>query len=186
MKSRVLSAFIIIGLLVVAAMGQSSGKVVKAKAEQDAYRVKLGATLQAGVVIDIDSGYHINSNRPLDKFLVGTTFKVEPQAGLSAGRVVYPKPKMQKFSFSEQPLSVYSGRAIIKLPARAAAKLPLGAQTLKAKLKYQACSNQACFPPKTIEVTIGIEVVDAKAKVAPANENIFGTSKTPKAPARKK
>jgi hypothetical protein len=34
-------------------------------------------------VIDIDSGYHINSNRPLDKFLVATALKVEPEAGFA-------------------------------------------------------------------------------------------------------
>ena len=160
MKSRVLSAFIIIGLLVVAAMGQSSGKVVKAKAEQDAYRVKLGATLQAGVVIDIDSGYHINSNRPLDKFLVGTTFKVEPQAGLSAGRVVYPKPKMQKFSFSEKPMSVYEGSAILKIAIRALPGASPGKHTIQGKLTIQACNNEQCLRPQTINVEVPIEVAN--------------------------
>jgi len=160
MKSRVLSAFIIIGLLVVAAMGQSSGKVVKAKAEQDAYRVKLGATLQAGVVIDIDSGYHINSNRPLDKFLVGTTFKVEPQAGLSAGRVVYPKPRMQKFSFSEKPMSVYEGQAILKFAIRALPGASPGKHTIQGKLTIQACNNEQCLRPQTINVEVPIEVAN--------------------------
>ena len=160
MKSRVLSAFFIIGLLVVAAMGQSSGKVVKAKAEQDAYRVKLGATLQAGVVIDIDSGYHINSNRPLDKFLVGTTFKVEPQAGLSAGRVVYPKPRMQKFSFSEKPMSVYEGQAVLKFAIRALPGASPGKHTIQGKLTIQACNNEQCLRPQTINVEVPIEVAN--------------------------
>lgn len=159
MKSRVLSGVIIIGSLVVAAMGQSSGKVVKAT-PQDAYRVKPGATLQAGVVIDIDSGYHINSNRPLDKFLVGTTFKVEPQAGLSAGRVVYPKPKMQKFSFSEKPMSVYEGRAILKFAIRALPGASPGTHTIQGKLTIQACNNEQCLRPQTINVEVPIEVAN--------------------------
>jgi len=141
-------------------MGQSSGKVLKAKAEQDAYRVKLGATLQAGVVIDIDSGYHINSNRPLDKFLVGTTFKVEPQAGLSAGRVVYPKPKMQKFSFSEKPMSVYEGQAILKFAIRALPGASPGKHTIQGKLTIQACNNEQCLRPQTINVEVPIEVAN--------------------------
>ena len=160
MKSRVFAALILVGTLAVAAMGQSSGKVVQAKAEQDGYRVKPGGTLQAGVVIDIDSGYHINSNRPLDKFLVGTTFKIEPQAGLSAGRVVYPKPKMQKFSFSEKPMSVYEGRAILKFAIRALPGASPGAHKVQGKLTIQACNNEQCLRPQTISVEVPIEVAN--------------------------
>ena len=158
MKSRVLSAFILIGSLTLVAMGQASGKVVKAKAEQDSYRVKPGATIQAGVVIDIDSGYHINSNRPLDKFLVGTTFKVEPQAGIAAGRVIYPKPKMQKFSFSEKPMSVYEGRAVLKIAIRASPGASPGTHTIQGKLTIQACNNEQCLRPQTISVEVPVEV----------------------------
>jgi len=158
MRSRVLSALILITLLGFAAMAQTSGKVVKAKAEQDGYRVKPGATLQAGVVIDIDSGYHINSNRPLDKFLVGTTFKVEPQAGIAVGRVIYPKPRMQKFSFSEKPMSVYEGRAILKFAIRALPGASTGTHTIQGKLTIQACNNEQCLRPQTITVEVPVEV----------------------------
>ncbi|HEV8484730.1 MAG TPA: protein-disulfide reductase DsbD N-terminal domain-containing protein [Blastocatellia bacterium] len=158
MKSRVLSSFIVIGCLGFAAMAQSSAKVVKVKAEQDGYRVKRGASLQAGVVIDIDSGYHINSNRPLDKFLVATAFKVEPQAGISAGRVLYPKPKMQKFSFSDKPMSVYEGRAVLKFTIRALPGSSPGAHAIQGKLTIQACNNEQCLRPQTINVEVPVEV----------------------------
>jgi thiol:disulfide interchange protein DsbD len=160
MKSRVLSAFMLIGCLGFAAMAQSSGKVVKAKAEQDGYRVKRGASLQAGVVIDIDSGYHINSNRPLDRFLVATAFKVEPQAGLAASRVLYPKPKMQKFSFSEKPMSVYEGRAVLKFTIRALPGASPGTHAIQGKLTIQACNNEQCLRPQTINVEVPVEVAN--------------------------
>jgi thiol:disulfide interchange protein DsbD len=147
-----------IGWLGCAAMAQASGKVVKAQVEQDGYRVKPGATLQAGVVIDIDSGYHINSNRPLDKFLVGTTLKVEPQAGITLGRVIYPKPKMQKFSFSEKPMSVYEGRAVLKFTIRALPGASTGAHTIQGKLTIQACNNEQCLRPQTISVDVPVEI----------------------------
>ena len=160
MRSRILSAFMIMGCLGVAAMAQSSGKVVKAKAEQDGYRVKRGASLQAAVVIDIDSGYHINSNRPLDKFLVGTAFKIEPQTGLSAGQILYPKPKMQKFSFSEKPMSVFEGRAVLKFAIRALPAASVGGHTIQGKLTIQACNNEQCLRPQTINVEVPVEVVN--------------------------
>ena len=160
MKSRLLPAFMLIGCFGVAAMAQSSGKVVKAKAEQDSYRAKRGGAVQAGIVIDIDSGYHINSNRPLDKFLVATSFKVEPQAGLTVGPVLYPKPKMQKFSFSEKPMSVYEGRAVLKLTIRALPAASPGARTIEGKLTIQACNNEQCLRPETIKVEVPIEVAN--------------------------
>jgi thiol:disulfide interchange protein DsbD len=160
MRLRALSALILIGCLGVAATAQTSGKVVKAKAEQDGYRVKPGATLQAGVVIEIDSGYHINSNRPLDKFLVGTTFKLEPQAGIATGRVLYPKPKMQKFSFSEKPMSVYEGRAVLKFTLRALPGASAGGHTIQGKLTIQACNNEQCLRPQTITVEVPVEVTN--------------------------
>ena len=160
MKARVLSAFVLVGWFGSSVMAQTSGKVVKAKVEQDAYRVKAGATLQAGVVIDIDSGYHINSNRPLDKFLVGTTFKVEPQAGIAAGRVIYPKAKMHKFGFSEKPMSVFEGRAVLKFTIRALPGASPGTHTIQGKLTIQACNNEQCLRPQTISVEVPVEVAN--------------------------
>ena len=160
MKSRLISAFMLIGCLGVVALAQSSGKVVKAKAEQDSYRAKRGTPLQVGIAIDIDSGYHINSNRPLDKFLVATAFKVDPQAGLTVGPVLYPKPKMQKFSFSDKPMSVYEGRAVLKLTIRPLAAASPGAHTIQGKLTIQACNNEQCLRPETIKVEVPIEVAN--------------------------
>ena len=160
MRTKILSAFILIGWLGIAAMAQSSDKVVKAQAEQDAYRVKPGASVQAGVVVDIDSGYHINSNRPLDKFLVATALKVEPEAGLVARPVLYPKPKMQKFSFSEKPMSVYEGRAVLKFTIRALPSASPGRHNIQGKLTIQACNNEQCLRPQTISVEVPVEVAN--------------------------
>ena len=160
MKSRLFAVFMLIGCLGATAMAQSSGKVVKAKAEQDSYRAKRGVPVQAGIVIDIDSGYHINSNRPLDKFLVATAFKAEPQAGFTVGPVVYPKPKMQKFSFSEKPMSVYEGRAVLKVTIRVLPGASPGAHTIQGKLTIQACNNEQCLRPETITVGVPVEVAN--------------------------
>ena len=160
MRARVLSAFILICCSSVAVMAQSSGKVVKAQAEQDAYRVKAGASVQAGVVIDIDSGYHINSNRPLDKFLVATALKVEPEAGFAARPVLYPKAKMQKFSFSEKPMSVFEGRAVLKFTIRALPNASPGRHKIQGKLTIQACNNEQYLRPQTISIDVPVEVTN--------------------------
>jgi thiol:disulfide interchange protein DsbD len=66
---------------------------------------------------------------------------------------------MQKFEFSPKPLSVYEGKALFKMTARALGSLAAGAQTLRGKLTVQACNNQVCLRPQTVDVEIPIEVV---------------------------
>ena len=72
--------------------------------------------------------------------------------------VTYPRGEEKKFKFSDDPLSVYSGRVVVKFPARTTLKLPLGAQTVRAKLSYQACNDRACFPPKKLPVSLEVKV----------------------------
>jgi len=150
----------LIGCLV--AMASASDKVVKVSAGQSSYKIKQGAAAQIDVVIDINSGYHINSNRPGDEFLIATALKLDKLDGITTTRVIYPKAKMQKFPFSEKPLSVYEGRVVLKFSARALAAKAPGNYTLKGKLTVQACNDEACLRPATINVSVPVEVVAAK------------------------
>jgi thiol:disulfide interchange protein DsbD len=140
------------------AQAQTSASVIKVKPQESVYKVKPGATFQVAVVIEIEGGYHINSNQPADKFLIPTALKVESLKGLRANAVRYPKAKMEKFSFSEKPMSVFEGRTVLRFTARALPTLAQGNHTLKAKLTVQACNNELCFRPQTVNVDIPLEV----------------------------
>lgn len=160
MKVRKLSMlFMMFGLLSLSAAAQTSGKVVKVKPGEDSYKIKRGASAQLSVVIDIDNGYHINSNRPSEAFLIGTALKVERMRGLTTSAIIYPKAKVQKFPFSEKPMSVYEGKAVLKFTARALPTLAAGSHTLKARVTLQACNNEACLRPQTIDVSIPVEIL---------------------------
>ena len=159
MKYMSLSALIfVVAGLGSSALAQGSARVVTVKSGEDAYKVKRGGSAQISVVIEINDGYHINSNRPSDKNLIPTALKVEKASGFSAGPVTYPKAKLQKFEFSTKPLSVFEGKTVLKLNVRAMPAAPAGAQILKGKLTVQACNDQACLRPQTIDVSIPIQV----------------------------
>src|ERR1051325_3852963 len=70
-------------------------------------KVQKGRAVQAAIVIDIPSGYHINSNRPLESFLIPTSLKVEASSGIRTGAVMYPRAALRKFKFSQKQLAVY-------------------------------------------------------------------------------
>jgi DsbC/DsbD-like thiol-disulfide interchange protein len=121
-------------------------------------RVELsaGETAETSVRLSIKSGYHINANPATEKFLIPTALSVKPEAGITADKVVYPKPLKRKFAFAEVPLDIYEGEAVIKLTLHAPRDLKAGQHTLRADIRVQPCDDQTCYPPATI--TTGIEV----------------------------
>jgi thioredoxin:protein disulfide reductase len=159
---RLRMIFLSVLLLLAAALttqAQTSTSVIKVRPEHSSYKVKAGVATPLALIVEINDGYHINSNRPADKNLIATALKFDRLAGLSVSPVIYPRAKMQKFEFSPKPLSVYEGKAVFKMTARALAQLGAGAQTLKGKLTVQACNNQVCLRPQTVDVAIPLEVV---------------------------
>ena|SRR5215510_1431752 len=139
-------------------LAQGSANVVKVTTEESVYKIKRGGATQVTLKIEVLDGYHINSNRPAEKYLIPTSLKIERAAGLTTTPVIYPKAKMQKFEFSQKPLSVFEGKAILKFTARALRSLAAGEHPLKAKLTVQACNNQQCLRPQTIDVSIPLQV----------------------------
>jgi len=155
---RLFSLLVVVGIFGLSALAQGSGRVVKVSTGESLYKIKRGGVAQIAVVLEIDHGYHINSNRPSDKNLIPTALKFERAAGLTTSPVIYPKAKLQKFEFSPKPLSVFEGKTVLRLTARALPTAAPGAQGLKAKLTVQACNDQACLRPQTIDVTIPLQV----------------------------
>jgi thioredoxin:protein disulfide reductase len=159
MKSvRLVLVLVVVGWLSPPALAQGSAKVVKVTPGESVYKVKRGGSVQISVVIKVDDGYHINSNRPSEKYLIPTALKIERTAGLTTTPVIYPKAKLQRFEFSKTPLSVFEGKVVLKLTARAPGSTAPGSQTLKAKLTVQACNNELCLRPEPVHVSIPIQV----------------------------
>lgn len=128
------------------------------RVETPGVEIKAGSSGEASVKLAIASGYHINANPPSFSYLKATELTVEPNAGITPGTPVYPTSVTRKFAFSKDPLAVYEGETAIKLPLSVAANAQKGAQTLKGKLRIQACDEEACYPPRTIETSIPVTV----------------------------
>src|SRR5258706_3420879 len=77
-------------------------------------KAQRGRTVQAAIVIDIPGGYHVNANRPLGKYAIPTTLKIEAPRGVTVGFVSYPRAIVRKLkAVNNEPLAVYEGRAIL-------------------------------------------------------------------------
>ncbi len=121
-------------------------------------KVQRGRTVQATVVMDIPSGFHVNSNRPLEKFLIPTQLKIDTPKGVRVSAISYPRAVLRTFKFSKNLVSVYEGRATVRFTVTASASFPSGNTELKAHLRYQSCNDEVCFPPQSRDVSLWLNV----------------------------
>src|ERR1700682_5215117 len=65
-------------------------------------------TLSTKIIVEMKSGYHVNSNTPSDEYLIPLRLKWKP-GPVEVIEIVYPKPHMETYSFTHKPLSVFTG-----------------------------------------------------------------------------
>ena len=121
-------------------------------------KVGRGRTVRATVTMDIPGGYHVNSNRPLEKFLIPTTLKVDTPDGIRSGPVAYPRAVVRKFKFSKNNVSVYEGRAIMRFTITVPPGTSTGSKEVKLNVRYQSCNDEVCFPPQNKELSLWLNV----------------------------
>lgn len=108
----------------------------------------------------VASGFHINSNTPKDQFLIPTALKMDPPTDIVLGKTEYPEGKDLSFPFSpDEKLNVYSGDFAINLSVHPLHSVVPGKYVMHGILRYQACDNAQCFPPKTLPVSFEVKVV---------------------------
>ncbi|MDR3702146.1 MAG: protein-disulfide reductase DsbD family protein [Candidatus Sulfopaludibacter sp.] len=77
---------------------------------------------------------------------------------LEGGTIVYPKASQEKYDFEEKPLSVFTGNFDLTANFKVAPNAPAVPGVAAGTLRYQACSSKACYPPKTVDVSIPYQV----------------------------
>jgi thiol:disulfide interchange protein DsbD len=118
--------------------------------------VTVEARLEAGaggegvlrLAATIASGWHVNSHRPSEDYLIATEARVEPVSGVTLAEPVYPEGVWKKFAFSESALSVYDGSFAIVVPVRWDASRP--PSRISGRIEYQACNDKSCLAPASV------------------------------------
>ncbi len=148
--------------------------VVKAQTYASLDKVPRGQTFEAAVVVQIVKGFHMNSNKPSEDYLIPTTITPNPPQGIRVVDTIYPPGQMKAFSFSpNKPLNVYTDTVTLRLKMAADAAAPLGATSIPATLRYQACNDSACLPPVKVPVTVNIDVAAAGTAAHHIHTDIF-------------
>jgi hypothetical protein len=108
----------------------------------------------------VERGFHVNSNKPKSEFLIPTALKIDPPTDIIIGKVSYPEGEDKSFPFSpDEKLNVYTGDFSVDVVVRPLASVVTGKYALHGQLKYQACDNAACYPPKKVPVDFQVKVI---------------------------
>jgi uncharacterized protein YcnI len=155
----------------------SPAAVVKAQTFVSLEPVPRGKSFEIAVVVEIAKGFHMNSHKPTDPYLIPTTLTSQPPAGFEVVDTIYPDGHQEKFSFSpNKPLNVYTGKVILRLKLTAHPDAALGATTIPITLRYQACNDTTCLQPVKIPVDAKLQMAAAGAPSHPAHADIFGAT----------
>ena len=139
----------VIALVLAGAAAQASGQTVSGSISDTAR----GGRGRGSVVLSIPGGLHVNSNRPSSEYAIPTTVRLRA-SGAKVSGVIYPRGRNRKFQFSENPINVYEGRAVFPFTLAVPANFKGNAVRVRAVVRYQACTDEVCYPPRTVEITL--------------------------------
>lgn len=143
---------------------------VDAIAGQDS--VKAGSELKFAVALDIEEGWHLNAHNPPLDYLIGVELALSPSDQAMVSDIQYPQPLKKKFSFADEVLDVYEGRSHVVLKAKTGSNLKPGTYRLNGDLTIQACSDEVCLPPSTVQLNFPFTI---GSEDSPANTELFNT-----------
>jgi thiol:disulfide interchange protein len=155
---RILASSILLSLLLVASdpVTAQPTRLKKASISLAADRTSYspGETARLAVLVDVESGWHVNSNKPTFDYLIPTEVSLDLPPGWPAATPSYPPGEMKTFAFADQPISVYDGQFLISVELTIPSDVADERVTSRATLRYQACDDRRCLPPTTASASL--------------------------------
>jgi DsbC/DsbD-like thiol-disulfide interchange protein len=139
--------------------------------------VARGGKAPLNIELQVNKGFHVNSNKPNDELLMPTVVHLNPPEGIMIMNIQYPEAEQLALPFmGNEKLSVYSGHFAVTAEVRVPRTAALGTLRVHGDVKFQACDNRQCFPPKTTPLEFDVKVVrpvvKKKAAYNPASPHI--------------
>lgn len=106
---------------------------------------------------DIVSRWHIYSVSQKPGGPKALSFELEQGSGFSLGAVKAPKPQVAFDAEFRMQTETYSGRSEFEIPVRWTRPLSTGTRELRLIVRYQACSDKLCLPPRKESLAIQLK-----------------------------
>jgi len=133
--------------------------------------IRQGIRRQLIVRFELEEGIHLYGE-PGPEGMISTRITIGAPPGLVVEEIRFPPTKILRIASMNTELPVWSGVVDVVIPFYATSLLasetrPLDQDSiqLKVQVRYQACSDDVCFLPKTktLELEVGVDVVDVPA-----------------------
>jgi hypothetical protein len=166
--SHLIAAPLLLGCSLVlcasAALAQGSSPMISV-APIDTVVVTRGSKAPLDIALRVNKGFHVNSHQPNDELLLPTVVHLNPPEGLVIMNIAYPEAQDLVLPFAgKDKLSVYSGDFEVTAEVRVPKSAAVGTQRVHGEVRYQACDNRQCFPPKTAPLEFDVRVVRPATK----------------------
>lgn len=121
----------------------------------DAITVRADKPEEVELRFRVGPNLHINSHTPKDETLIATVLKVD-SPGVKVLAEEYPAGVPFRLNIGAgQTLDTYQGEFRVRLRV----EVTRGVSEMDGTLRYQACDNASCFPPRVLPVKV---VVNAR------------------------
>ena len=162
---------------------QESGIQQMAGEEEDPAHVKpsvflsvdklpAGQTCRVAIVLDVEAGWHINTNPASPAFLVPTNATMKSSQGTALKDLKFPPGAQLVMEGIDEPIHVYEGRTILV----GTLQVPAGAvghtEEMQIEVKLQTCNEENCLQPQVLKLK-GKLAVAAPQAVSQINQNLF-------------
>jgi thiol:disulfide interchange protein DsbD len=150
------------------------GELVSARALLSLSTFHAGSSGYLAVTADIGEGWHINSNKPLESYLIPTILEVTAPEGIEIVRILYPEPDLVKLEISEGKMPLYHGRTTFGAYIRVSDDIEPGSYEIRATLHYQGCNNLTCLEPTSAGASVTMRVGTIEETAELTHTEIFG------------
>jgi len=114
------------------------------------------------LIFRVPHGYHINSHIPHQEYLKKTELRLNAPTDIVVRKISYPDGEDRTFPFApEEKINVYTGDFTVAVEVRPLKTVLPTKYAVHGSLKYQACDNAACYPPREAPVTFEVRVTKA-------------------------
>lgn len=160
---RAILAFVSTVLLLGAAFAQQAPGPSVTVLPVQAVTVAIGKSTPVKLDFRVNRGFHINSNKPNSEMLIPTALKLNLPTELMIANIKYPEGEQISLPFSpDEKLSVYTGDFQVSALVRAPHNASPGTYRVHGALKFQACNDRQCFPPRSTPIAFDVKLVKRK------------------------
>jgi hypothetical protein len=158
-------------LMAVAAVAQAGGPSVE-MAPAGMTSLVRGKPSMVELDFRVKQGFHINSNHPNSAYLIPTALKLDAPTDIAIGKIDYPQGSNLSFAFApDEKLNVYSGDFAVKVTVHPLHTAIPGKYNVRGQLRYQACDDRACYPPRNLPVRFEVQVNKTASRPRPNRQS---------------